>query len=122
MIKALNKKTSFSVFLHSFRAGGVEMDRFTKWFIAALFFGGASLISVFFIEDLARWSGELNKRLLFVCTILIFIFILFSFGSLIKANAKRKVGEIAASFIAAVIPVAALLMNGLIFTIYFIGK
>ena len=98
------------------------MDKFTKWIIASFILGIIGLISVFFVEDIARVAGELNRSILLISTITIFIFILSSLFSIVKANLNRNKGELVFSAFIAVIPFSALVMNGLIFTVYFVGK
>ena len=80
------------------------------------------LIAVFFVEDIARATGEFNKTILFFSTITVFVFILSSFFSIVKANSNRIKRELVISGLFTLIPLTALIMNGLIFTVYFIGK
>lgn len=102
---------------------GLSMvDKFTKWFIVSFVLGIISLILAFFVQDIARLTGEFNRNMLLVGTITIFILIITSLFSLVKANIKRIKGQIAVSLLFAVIPFSALLVNGLIFTVYFVGK
>ncbi|QCR32283.1 hypothetical protein [Lysinibacillus sp. SGAir0095] len=98
------------------------VDKFTKWFIVSFVLGIISLILAFFVQDIARLTGEFNRNMLLVGTITIFILIITSLFSLVKANIKRIKGQIAVSLLFAVIPFSALLVNGLIFTVYFVGK
>ncbi|SOC43652.1 hypothetical protein [Ureibacillus acetophenoni] len=98
------------------------MDKFTKWFIASFILGSVGLIAVFFVEDIARVTGELNRSILLVSTITIFFLILSSIFSIVKANSNRIQGELVLSALISIIPLSALVINGLIFTIYFVGK
>ena len=77
---------------------------------------------MFFIEDFARLSGEFNKSFLFIGTLLIFGLLISSFISLWKANVKRLKKELVISAIWGVVPFTALIFNGLIFVVYFVGK
>ncbi|GAA0343568.1 hypothetical protein GCM10008967_37540 [Bacillus carboniphilus] len=99
-----------------------KIDKFMKWFIASFLLGIVGLIAVFFVEDISRWSGEMNRSILLVCTIAIFILVLSSLFSIVKANSNRIKREIVASAFVAIIPLSALVINGLIFTVYFVGK
>ncbi|MFZ3591291.1 hypothetical protein ACOI1C_19130 [Bacillus sp. DJP31] len=74
------------------------------------------------MEDIANVTGELNRSILLVSTITVFILILTSLFSIVKANSNRIKRELVISAFFTLIPLAALVMNGLIFTVYFIGK
>ncbi|WP_077212645.1 hypothetical protein [Bacillus dakarensis] len=99
-----------------------NIDKFTKWFITSFILGIVGLTAVFFVEDIARVTGEMKRGILLACTITIFILTLFSIFSLFKANSNRNKNEIVFSAFAAIIPLSALIINGLIFTVYFVGK
>lgn len=98
------------------------MDHFTKWFIASFILGIVGLIAVFFVEGIARVTGEMNRSILLAATITIFVLSLSSLFSIIKANSNRIRREIVFSAFVTIIPVLALMINGLIFTVYFVGK
>lgn len=98
------------------------MNKFTKWFISSFILGTVGLIAVFFVEDIARVTGEMNRSILLVSTIAIFILILSSLFSIVKANSNRIKKELVVSTFVALIPLTALVANGLIFTVYFVGK
>lgn len=98
------------------------MDKFTKWFIASFILGSLGLIAVFFVEEIARVTGDMNRSILLVSTISIFILIISSLFSIVKANSNRTQGELVLSALVSIIPLSALVMNGLIFTVYFVGK
>lgn len=102
--------------------GGVEMDKFTKWIKVSFILGILGLIAVFFVEDIGRLTGEMNRSILLVSTITIFIVILTSLLSIVIANSNRIKGELVISALIAIIPLSALLINGLIFTVYFVSK
>ncbi|ALC85472.1 hypothetical protein AM499_06335 [Bacillus sp. FJAT-22090] len=99
-----------------------KIDKFTKWFIASFILGIVGLIAVFFVEDIARITGEMNRSILLIGTITIFILILSSLFSIVKANSNRIKRELVISVFFAIIPLSALVINGLIFTVYFVGK
>ena len=98
------------------------MDKYMKWFISSFILGILGLLAVFFVEDIARITGEFNRTILLISTITVFILILTSLFSLVKANSKRIKRELVLSAFFALIPLSALIFNGLIFTVYFIGK
>lgn len=99
-----------------------KIDKFIKWFIASFILGIVGLVAVFFVEDIARITGEFNQTILLIGTITVFILILTSLFSLVKANSKRIKRELVISALFTLIPLSALIFNGLIFTVYFIGK
>ena len=98
------------------------MGNFMKWFTTGLIIGLIALVGAFFTEDLARITGEFDRTLLFVTIAVGFALTLFSFFSLAKANSRKMKREIMASLLVALIPFAALAVNGLLFTVYFVGK
>ena len=99
-----------------------KIDKFTKWFIASLILGIVGLIAVFFVEDIANVTGELNRSILLISTIAVFILIFTSLFSIVMANSNRIKRELVISALFTLIPLIALVINGLIFTIYFVGK
>lgn len=99
-----------------------KIDKFTKWFIASFILGIVGLIAVFFVEDIANVTGELNRSILLISTIAVFILIFTSLFSIVKANSNRIKRELVISAFLTIIPLTALVLNGLIFTIYFVGK
>jgi len=99
-----------------------KIDKFTKWFIASFILGIVGLIAVFFVEDIARGTGEKSRRILLAGTITIFILILSSLFSIVKANSNRIKRELVVSAFVTIIPLTALVINGLIFIVYFVGK
>ena len=99
-----------------------KIDKFTKWIIASFILGVVGLIAVFYVEDIARVTGELNRRILLISTISVFILIFTSLFSIVKANSNRIKRELVISAFLTIIPLTALVLNGLIYTIYFVGK
>lgn len=99
-----------------------KIDKFIKWFISSFILGIVGLVAVFFVEDIASVTGEFNRTILLIGTITVFILILISLFSLVKANSKRIKRELVLSALFILIPLSALIFNGLIFTVYFIGK
>ena len=99
-----------------------KIDKFTKWFIASFILGIVGLIAVFFVEDIANVTGELNRSILLISTIAVFILIFTSLFSIVKANSNRIKRELVISAFLIIIPLTALVLNGLIFTVYFVGK
>jgi len=102
--------------------GMSKIDKFMKWFIASFVLGIVGLVAVFFVEDIARITGEFNRSILLIGALTVFFLILTSLFSLIKANSKRIKRELVISVLFALILLAALIFNGLIFIVYFIGK
>jgi len=84
--------------------------------------GIVGLIAVFSVEDIARVTGEFNKTILLVGIITVLIIILSSLFSIVKANSNRIKRELVISAFFTLIPLAALVMNGLIYIVYFVGK
>jgi len=99
-----------------------KINKFTKWFITSFILGIVGLIAVFFVEDIANVTGELNRSILLISTITVFILIFSSLFSIVKANSNRIKSELVISAFLTIIPLTALVMNGLIFTVYFVGK
>lgn len=98
------------------------MGNFMKWFTTGLVIGLIALVGAFFTEDFARMTGEFDRTLLLVSVVGVFVLTLFSFISLAKANRNKIKREMVASIFVAFIPFAALAVNGLLFTVYFVGK
>ncbi|MDM5230205.1 hypothetical protein QUF87_03165 [Lysinibacillus pakistanensis] len=90
-----------------------------KWFLVSFILGVIGLIAVFFVEDVGRITGEMNRSILLVSTITVFILILSSLFSIVKANSKRIKSELVISALVTIIPLTTLIINGLIFTVYF---
>ncbi|WP_085994226.1 hypothetical protein [Oceanobacillus senegalensis] len=98
------------------------MDKFTKWIISSFLLVIVGLVAVFFVEDIARVTGEMNRSIWLVSILTIFLFILSSLCSMVKANSNRIKRELVISACVAIVPLSAFVMNGLILTVYFIGK
>ncbi|MDN7246248.1 hypothetical protein [Planococcus shenhongbingii] len=98
------------------------MKKFAKWLTTAFVLGLIALLGAFFTEDIARMTGEFNRTILLISVVVVFVLILSSLLSIIKANGSKIKREMVASFFVALIPLAALVVNGLIFTVYFVGK
>ncbi|RPF53200.1 hypothetical protein [Aquisalibacillus elongatus] len=98
------------------------MNNFTKWFTSSMFLALIALILVFNIEGLARLSGEMNRSFLLTGTLATFILVILSITFLFKANSERKQSKIIASFFASLIPLGVFIMNGVLFSVWFIGK
>ncbi|WP_246946138.1 hypothetical protein [Bacillus pinisoli] len=98
------------------------MNKFTKWFIVSISLGLIGLIVVFNVQDWARLSGEMNTTILLFGTLSTFILVLSSLYFLFKANVERVKAKIVLSVFASLFPLTVFVMNGLIFTVYFIGK
>lgn len=99
-----------------------NINTFIKWFMASFILGIVALLAVFLVEDIARLTGEMNQSILLVSTLTIFALILFSLFSIVKANSNRIRRELVISSIFVIIPLSALVINGFIFIIYFVGK
>lgn len=87
-----------------------------------LYIGDCCVIGSFLVEDIAKLTGEMNQSILLVSTLTIFVLILFSLFSIVKANSNRIRRELVISVIFVIIPLSALVINGFIFIIYFVGK
>ena len=96
-----------------------NIDTFLKWFMASFILGIVALLAVFL---LAMLTGEINQSILLVSTLIIFGLIVFSLFSIVKANSNRIRRELVISVIFVIIPLSALVINGFIFIIYFVGK
>lgn len=96
-----------------------NINTFLKWFMASFILGIVALLAVFLV---ARLTGEINQSILLVSTLTIFALIVFSLFSSVKANSNRIRRELVISVIFVIIPLSALVINGFIFIIYFVGK
>ena len=105
-----------------YKGEGVQMNKFTKWFIVSISFALIGLIVVFNVENWASSSGEMNQNILLFGIISTFVLVLSSFYFLYKANFERVKAKIIISFFTSLFPITVLIMNGLIFSVYFIGK
>jgi len=85
--------------------------------MASFILGIVGLIAIFFVV-----TGEMNRSVLLVSTLIIFALILSSLFSIVKANSNRIRRELVISAVFAIIPLSVLVLNGLIFTVYFVGK
>ena len=90
--------------------------------MASFTLGIVGLIAVFFVEDIARVTGEMNQSILLAGILTISILILSSLFSIVKANSNRIRRELVISVFFSIIPLTALVINGLIFIVYFVGK
>lgn len=90
--------------------------------MASFILGIVALLAVFLVEDIAKLTGKMNQSILLVSTLTIFVLILFSLFSIVKANSNRIRRELVISAIFVIIPLSALVINGFIFIIYFVGK
>lgn len=100
----------------------MEMSKFAKLLITSISLALVGLIVVFNVEAWARLSGEVNRNIILAGTVLTFILIIFSFFCLFKANFERKSNHMIISLFTSLVPLSVFLMNGLLFTIWFIGK
>ena len=85
--------------------------------MASFILGIVGLIAIFFVV-----TGEMNRSVLLVSTLTIFVLILSSLFGIVKANSNRIRRELVISAVFAIIPLSVLVLNGLIFTVYFVGK
>ena len=99
-----------------------NIDTFKKWLFVALVLGIGGWIAGFYVEDVARISGEFNRSILLTGILVTFLLLILSFISIVKANVKRIKKEIVISGFVAILPFTALLMNSLVFIVYFVGK
>lgn len=98
------------------------MNKFTKWFIVSMSLALIGLIVVFNVEDWARLSGEMNRNILLFGNLSTFVLVLSSLFILFKANFERVKTKIVISLSTSLFPLTVFVMNGLIFTVYFIGN
>jgi|SRR5690625_261571 len=98
------------------------MNKFTKWFITSILFALIGLIVVLNVEEWARLSGELSRSIILIGTISTFVLVLISLYCLLKASGERKKNHIIISLFSSLVPLSVFVMNGLVFTVYFIGK
>ncbi|SES78628.1 hypothetical protein SAMN05216389_102171 [Oceanobacillus limi] len=98
------------------------MNKFATWFIGSVVLALMGLIIVLNVEDWARLNGELNRSVLLTGSLFVFSVVILSIFCLIKANGERIKTKILLSLFTAFFPVVVFVMNGFLFTIYFIGK
>lgn len=98
------------------------MNKFVKYIIVSMLLTLFAFILVINVEDWARFSGEMNKNILLLESLFVFALLFLSILFLFKANFEReKVKMIITSFIS-LCPLTVFIMNGLIFTVWFVGK
>lgn len=98
------------------------MNTLTKWLIVSVIAGIAGVAGVSYIEDVAGISGELNRGVLLLGIVGVFLLIVFSLFGLVKANADKAKKKIIPSVLFSLILLNALAVNGVVFIVYFVGK
>ncbi|MUK87859.1 hypothetical protein GMD78_05530 [Ornithinibacillus sp. L9] len=98
------------------------MNKFIKWLIPSISLALISLIVVLNLEDWARLSGELNRNVILIGTVLTFALVVSSIVCLFKANVERKKNHIIISLFTSLVPLCVFLMNGVLLTVWFVGK
>ncbi|MFD2045294.1 hypothetical protein ACFSTA_16540 [Ornithinibacillus salinisoli] len=98
------------------------MNHFIKWFVVSISLALIGLIVVSNVEDWTTLSGETNRKLLFLGTSSTFVLVFLSVFFLFKANFERKKSKIVISVFTSLFPLVVLVMNSLIFTVWFIEK
>src|SRR5690625_3712017 len=98
------------------------MSKFTKSLILSILMAFIGFIIIFNIEGWPRSTGERNDRLLLIGVLSAFIFMILSLFSLIRANVERKKSQLIISLLTSIVPLSVFIMNGILFSIYFIGK
>ncbi|SDJ99248.1 hypothetical protein [Sediminibacillus albus] len=98
------------------------MNKFTKWLIASISLALIGIIVVFNIEGWARLTEELNRNVLLSGILSTFALVVVSLFCLFKANVERKKGQIIISLFTSLVPLSLFVMNGLLLTVYSIGK
>lgn len=98
------------------------MNQFVKWLIMSISLAMMGLIVVLNIEGWARLSGELSRNIILVGTVLTLAFIVISLFCLFKANVERKKNHMIISLFTSLVPLSVFLMNGLLFSVWFVGK
>lgn len=95
------------------------MGKFYKWFFISIVSAGLGIILVLNIEG---WSFFDDKRIFLAGIFVIFILAGYSLFSLVKANRERKKDQLIISLLTALIPLLLIVMNCLLFIVYFVGK
>ncbi|WP_316571931.1 hypothetical protein [Neobacillus sp. YIM B06451] len=98
------------------------MSKFANWFITSMSLALVGLIVVFNIEEWARLTGEVKRSVLLTGTLSTFLLVIVSLFCLFRANGERKKAKMIISLFTSLIPLYVCLMNGIIFTVWFIGK
>ena len=98
------------------------MNKFIKMLITSISLSVIGLIVVLNVEGWARLSGELNKNIILTGTVLTFALAVISLFYLFKANVERKKNHIIVSLFTSLVPISVFVMNGLLFSVWFIGK
>ena len=98
------------------------MHKFSKWYGATILLGLFGLIIVLNLEDWARVSGELNKGILLTGIISTFLLVVSSIYCIFKANIEKNKYRVILSVFTSFIPLSLFVLNGLLFTVYFVGK
>lgn len=96
------------------------MNKFTKWFLASILLAFIGLIVVFNVEEWASMAGE--RSMILFGTLCTFLLVIVSLFCLFKANVERMKRQMVILLITSILPITVFVMNGLIFTVYFIGK
>lgn len=98
------------------------MNRFTKRLISSVSIALISFIIVLNLEGWARLSGDMNRDILLLGTLFIFVLVFLSIFFLFKANSEREKPKLFISVLTSLFPLAVFVMNGIIFTVWFIAK
>jgi hypothetical protein len=98
------------------------MNKFNKRLITSISLSLVGLIIVLNVESWARLSGELNKNILLTGIVVAFALVIISLSYLFKTNVRRKKNYIIVLLFTSFIPLSVFVMNGLLFTVWFIGK
>ncbi|MDF2858042.1 MAG: hypothetical protein K0Q87_3893 [Neobacillus sp.] len=98
------------------------MNKFNKRLITSISLSLVGLIIVLNVESWARLSGELNKNILLTGIVVAFALVIISLSYLFKTNVRRKKNHIIVLLFTSFIPLSVFVMNGLLFTVWFIGK
>lgn len=98
------------------------MSKFTKGLIASIALAFLGLIIVLNIESWSLLADEANRNVLLTGILSTFALVGVSLFCLLKANVERKKNHLVISLFTSLIPLSLFVMNGLLFTVYFVGK
>jgi hypothetical protein len=98
------------------------MNKFIIRLFTSISLSFVGLIIVLNVESWARLSGDLNKNIILSGIVLTFGLVIISLFSLFKTNVRGKKNHIMVSLFTSLIPLSVFVMNGLLFTVWFIGK
>ncbi|CAM3067815.1 hypothetical protein FITA111629_01580 [Filibacter tadaridae] len=102
--------------------GDFTVGKFYKWLIASTALACLGIIVVLNIESWSLFAEKENRDVLLTGILSTFVLVGFSIFCLFKANGERKKNHLIISLFTSLIPLSLFVMNGLLFTVYFVGK